>query len=174
MRPAPLDRTLWEGLGAPIHFGQDQTALYLSRAAAGFRLPAANPAARDHALAVLAPHMSIAPWGWEGRTRHALRALLLDRQSSMQEVARHLRIHPRSLRRALEREGTRFDVIKDEVRYTFARELLTLGSLSLGELAMTLDFASPSAFIRAFRRWSGTAPSAWRDIRGPVSASVVK
>jgi AraC-like DNA-binding protein len=163
MRSAPSDRTPWESLGAPIHFGQDQTALYLSRAAAGFRLPTANPAARDDALAVLAMHMSRAPWGWEGRTRHALRALLLDRQSGMPQVARHLRIHPRSLRRALEREGARFDAIKDEVRYSVARELLSLGSLSVGELAMTLDFASPGAFIRAFRRWSGTTPSAWRD-----------
>lgn len=171
MRSAPSDRTPWESLGAPIQFGQDQTALLLSRTAAGFRLPTANEAAREEALAVLASHMSLAPWGWAGRTRHALRALLLDRRSSMPQVARHLRNHPRSLRRALKKEGTCFEAIKDEVRYAVARELLSLGSLSVGELAMTLDFASPSAFVRAFRRWSGTTPSAWRDARGGINSA---
>ena len=35
--------------------------------------------------------------------------------------------------------------------------------LTLTEIAAALDYSQPSAFHRAFRRWSGTSPAAWRN-----------
>jgi len=58
--------------------------------------------------------------------------------------------------------------IKDAVRFAAARELLSLTALPVGEVAMA-DFASPSAFIHAFRRWSGTAPGRWRELRAETA-----
>jgi AraC-like DNA-binding protein len=82
--------------------------------------------------------------------------------AGMTEVARQLDLHPRALRRHLQREGTAFETIKDEVRHAAAREFLRLGDLSIADISATLDYASPSAFVHAFRRWSGTSPGRWR------------
>jgi len=34
--------------------------------------------------------------------------------------------------------------------------------MALGQIAAVLRYSEPSAFTRAFRRWSGQSPSAWR------------
>jgi AraC-like DNA-binding protein len=55
-----------------------------------------------------------------------------------------------------------FEAIKDEVRHATARELLMLGALDVADIAFTLDYASASSFIHAFRRWSGMSLGQWR------------
>jgi AraC-like DNA-binding protein len=53
-----------------------------------------------------------------------------------------------------------------EERYEIARQLLLDTDLQVGDVAALLDYADASAFTRAFRRWSGAAPAAWRsDVR---------
>jgi AraC-like DNA-binding protein len=47
-----------------------------------------------------------------------------------------------------------------------------MSSLTIGDLSLTLDYATPSAFINAFRRWTGQPPAAWRG--GKKSAPQVK
>ncbi len=170
MRPPPADPGPWLRLAdGPVRFGQSETCLILPRAALGFRLPAADRAAHDTGLAALAAHMARPPWSTEARVRHATRSLLLEGRSKMPDIARHLGTTPRTLRRALEREETTFEAIRDGVRFAVARELLTLSVLPVGDIAMALDFASSSAFIHAFRRWSGTSPAAWREARAAKS-----
>ncbi|MCH5376788.1 MAG: helix-turn-helix domain-containing protein, partial [Planctomycetes bacterium] len=68
------------------------------------------------------------------------------------------------------------ETIKDDVRFAVARELLSLTSLPIGDIATTLDFASPSAVIHAFQRWSGTSPTTWRQGQNAVhgTASLVR
>lgn len=163
IRTAPRDTLPWQSLGAPIRFGQARSCIFLSRAALSFPLPTADLQARTQALADISRRLGTAPWGWTGRTRHAIFALMLDGRSKMPDVARFLDVHPRSLRRELARDGTTFETIKDDVRHAVSRELLSLTSLPVGEIAETLDFATPNAFNRAFRRWSGASPTAWRD-----------
>lgn len=80
-------------------------------------------------------------------------------------MAAHLGTTPRTLRRALDAEGTTFEEIRDRVRFAMARELLDLTGLQAAHIALTLDFATPSAFVRAFRRWTGCTPSVWRAER---------
>jgi AraC-like DNA-binding protein len=81
----------------------------------------------------------------------------------MTGVAAALGVSPRTLRRALAREGTTFEAVRDAVRLKVAQDLLAMSRLPIGQLAPTLDFATPSAFIHAFRRWTGETPSAWRQ-----------
>ena len=89
----------------------------------------------------------------------------------MEDVAGRLGLHPRTLRRRLRQEGTSFEAIKDEVRYAAARELLMLGALDIADIAFTLDYASVSSFVHAFRRWSGMSPGRWRQREsGPRAA----
>lgn len=167
IRSAPKDVAPYRALGeCPVRFGQGQTCIFLPGTSLDFRLPAGSHAARGEALTELATRLSPAPWGMGGRVRHALRSLMLAGRTNLPHVAAHLGLHPKALRRALGREGTTFEAIKDEVRYAVAGELLTLTPLAVGDVAHALNFASPSAFVHAFRRWSGSPPAAWRRSAG--------
>jgi AraC-like DNA-binding protein len=172
MRWRPAEPGPWHRLGARVRFGEAETGCYISVRDMSFPLASADRRARDDALRKLASVTGAAPWGWAGRTRHALRALILEGRSGMPEVARHLDIEPRTLRRALSREGTTFEEVREAVRLAMAQELLSMSSLTIADLSLTLDYATPSAFINAFRRWTGQPPAAWR--KGKKRAPLVK
>jgi AraC-like DNA-binding protein len=164
---APNDPTPYHRLGpCPILFGQNQTGLVLSATTLALALPEANRGLHDQALARLMRPQGISPLETSARVRHLLRPLLLVGQARMEEVAARMGLHHRTLRRRLLQEGTTFEAIKDEVRYSTARELLVLGDLSIADIAATLDYAAASAFVHAFRRWSGTSPGLWRTHSG--------
>ena len=97
--------------------------------------------------------------------RSVLRPMLLTSRSSAEDVAALFSIHSRTLNRRLDSFGTSFRALVDETRFEIARQMLTDTSLDVGEIAATLGYARTSAFSRAFRRWSGTTPAAWRAIR---------
>jgi AraC-like DNA-binding protein len=163
-RPAPADAAPYRRLArCPVRFGQSQTGLLLTRASLAFRLPEANAGLHDHAHARLVSTLETSRRQMSTHVRHLLRPLLLVGQGRMEDVAAQLGLHPRTLRRRLRQEGTSFDTIKDEVRHAAARELLMLGALSIADIAFTLDYASVSAFVHAFRRWSGMPPGLWRE-----------
>lgn len=162
MRQPPREPHRWATLGAPVRFGEAETGFYLSPADLAFPLPTADPQARERALQALLAAPALVPAPLSHRTRHALRGLLLEGHSGMPEVALRLGLGERALRRALAREGTTFEDVRDGVRLAIAQDLLSMSRLSIGDLALTLDFATTSAFIHAFRRWTGETPAAWR------------
>ncbi|MDZ5648645.1 AraC family transcriptional regulator [Nitrospirillum sp. BR 11828] len=94
-------------------------------------------------------------------------AQLLDRQPptawpDFDTVARTLRCSPATLRRGLRQEGRPFQAIKDDLRRRAAEAALTAGTEAIPDLAARLGFAETSAFHRAFRKWTGLAPGAFR------------
>ena len=64
--------------------------------------------------------------------------------------------------RRLEAEGVTFEQLKDEVRLAVSRDLLARTEMAVSDVAAALGYATPSAFVRAFRRWTGKSPSLWR------------
>jgi len=162
-RVAPTDLTPYQRLGrCPVRFGQIQTGLLLRVSTLGFRLPGADADRHERALANLLSAARGSPQDLSGHVRHLLRPLLLSGQGRMVDVARRLGLHPRVLRRRLQVEGTTFEALKDEVRFVVARELLMLETLSISDIAATLDYASASSFVHAFKRLSGSPPGQWR------------
>lgn len=77
-------------------------------------------------------------------------------------VAAKLGTTRRSLQRLLGAQGTSFSALVDDVLHRHARELLAARRLSVTDIALRLGYADPAHFTRAFRRWSGVAPSAYR------------
>jgi len=103
-------------------------------------------------------------------TAARVRARLLERvdaKPTAAKVAAELRMEERTLRRHLAAEGTSFSELLSEVHETLATQLLGLPSLSIEEVARRLGYADGSAFIHAFRRWTGESPSAWRAAHHP-------
>jgi AraC-like DNA-binding protein len=172
-RAAPDDPAPYQRLGrCPVRFGQNQTGLLLRASSLDDRLPEADSVLHGKALAGLVSALEQSRGETSGHVRHLLRSLLLIGQASMEEVARRLGLHPRAMRRRLQREGTTFEDIKDEVRYAVARELLLLGDLGITDIAVTLDYATASSFVHAFRRWSGVPPGLWRSrASGPTASN---
>lgn len=78
-------------------------------------------------------------------------------------IARHLGSTERSLRRELERQGSSFRDIRDELRARLALEYLRGTSLTNDDIATALGFSDGAAFRRAFQRWTGKSPSQIRD-----------
>jgi AraC-like DNA-binding protein len=77
-------------------------------------------------------------------------------------VARRLAIAPRTLQRRLARAGTSFEVLCDDARKLAAETYLSDTTLSIGEVTYLLGYSEPTAFHRAFKRWHGTTPQAFR------------
>ncbi|HEX4479009.1 MAG TPA: AraC family transcriptional regulator ligand-binding domain-containing protein [Polyangiaceae bacterium] len=82
--------------------------------------------------------------------------------TSAERVARGLRISRRTLSRRLERERTSFDALLDDARRALAVESVRTGKLSLTEVAFLSGFAHVESFHRAFKRWTGFTPAAYR------------
>ena len=85
------------------------------------------------------------------------------------ETGRRLGLSVSTLRRRLEEEGTSYQGLKDECRRTAAIRYLAATDLTLADIASLLGFDEPSAFFRAFRRWTGTTPARYRASGGRVS-----
>lgn len=89
------------------------------------------------------------------------------RDLAIEEVAAALHLTERTLRRRLAAEGTRFQALKDGLRRDLAIYRLNQAVLSISEIAHSLGFSEPSAFTRAFRQWTGEAPSTYRNAARP-------
>ncbi|MGI6244880.1 MAG: AraC family transcriptional regulator [Pseudochelatococcus sp.] len=77
-------------------------------------------------------------------------------------MAKILRVPPSTLRRKLRREGEGYAEIKDELRRELAFTALASTDRRIGDIAADLGFAEPSAFHRAFRKWTELTPDAYR------------
>lgn len=81
---------------------------------------------------------------------------------SMEELAQHLNLTERTLRRKLISEGSNFQKIKDIVRRDKAIHLLSQPSIPISHISSLLGFSEPTAFTRAFKQWTGESPKAYR------------
>jgi AraC-like DNA-binding protein len=98
-----------------------------------------------------------------------IRAALPDGAPSASALSRQLRLGTRTLRRRLEAHGTSYQELLEGVRKDAALEALRDPHVSLAEVARRAGFADQAAFSRAFRRWHGVAPGAYRRERAEPS-----
>jgi AraC-like DNA-binding protein len=96
------------------------------------------------------------------RVRRLLRSLIPDSPISGDRIAHSLPMNRRTLNRRLKDRSATFQDILDEIRFEVACQLLRDTDLAAVEIGTMLDYADASAFVRAFRRWSGTTPARWR------------
>ncbi|MFJ9619523.1 AraC family transcriptional regulator [Streptomyces noursei] len=167
--PAPAHADEYPALfGCPVHFGAPYTA-------AGWDAHwLTAPVVRDQpALAAL---LRRAPADLLGRRDYgttvaeqvrrslaqALRSPAPTRLPEAGEIAARLAVSPATLRRRLRAEGTSYQRLKDTVRRDAALTALTAGREPIAALAARIGFSEDTAFHRAFRRWTGTTPGAYR------------
>jgi AraC-like DNA-binding protein len=95
--------------------------------------------------------------------RRVLHSAVLTHDATADKIAELFAIHPRTLNRRLNACGISFQELTDQSRFEIAQHLLSNSSMPLTQIAATLGYADASVFSRAFRRWSGMTPSAWRE-----------
>jgi AraC-like DNA-binding protein len=98
-------------------------------------------------------------------TAEMVRSLLraqLQEGVSIERVARELHLSVRTLRRRLDALGVTFQRLLEEVRHHRAVEYLTKTEEGIERVAALLGYVDPSNFRRAFRRWTGLPPTAYR------------
>jgi AraC-like DNA-binding protein len=81
---------------------------------------------------------------------------------SLEHVAALIHLSPRTLKRRLAAQGVSFSALVERERREKAMVLLRSSRLSIDDVAERLDYSTASTFVRAFHRWTGTTPAAYR------------
>ena len=167
--PRPRDvSTLASALGLPrsaIAFGAGKNGLAISPAVLALPILSADETLHsflhvqaERTAAELAP----APRSFLARVATHVRDNLDGSAPALDETARAMRLSPRTLQRRLADHGTGYQQVLDGVREELARAYVDDERIPIGEMAYRLGYADESAFLRAFRRWTGTSPSRLR------------
>jgi AraC-like DNA-binding protein len=88
---------------------------------------------------------------------------LHDGTPNQGNIAESLHISLRSLQRMLNKEETNFKTLLETTRQELALHYIRETHRSLGEITYLLGFSEPSNFTRAFKRWTGKTPAAYRE-----------
>lgn len=99
------------------------------------------------------------------RVRKTLRALPMAGWPAADQMAARLHVAEATMRRRLKQEGYTYQSIKDDLRRDIAIGELQTTARSIADIAAAVGFAEPSAFHRAFRKWTGMRPTDYRPAR---------
>lgn len=148
--------------GVPVTFGAARNAIVAPAALLDRRLPQADP----HTMRLCERECrTLRARRVDGQVSARVRELLTHRQCGIPDMAvaaADLHVSTRTLYRRLALEGTSYRRLVDEVRHVLAVEMLTTAGLGVEQVAVRLGYADSAAFIRAFRRWTGSTPGSYR------------
>jgi AraC-like DNA-binding protein len=82
---------------------------------------------------------------------------------TVERCAARLGLSARTLQKRLTAEGLRFAEIVETQRLAMAKQALRAGAESLDEVALSLGYSDQTCFGRAFKRWTGVTPQAFRE-----------
>ncbi|MDR7039578.1 AraC-like DNA-binding protein [Methylobacterium sp. BE186] len=156
---------------APVRFDQEMAALVFPAPVLALPIAGADPAIRRRVEDQVRCLEAAQPHTLADDLRQYLRTAVTRRRCRAERVARLKFLHRRTLSRRLRAEGTSFRRLANEVQFQVAKQLLTDTTMGLAQISAVLDFSEPAAFTHAFRRWSGTTPSAWRKANRPADLS---
>ena len=98
----------------------------------------------------------------QGQERTLLE-LLPNGNATVSQVAKALAISIRGLARRLNKEGTSYRVVLDEVRRELVMRYLEDETLNVNQIAWLVGYSEVSSFNHAFKRWTSSSPKTVRD-----------
>jgi len=152
---------------APVVFGSHRNAVRIDEAWMTHRI-ALQP---RYVFGILSDHADTLLKSLEsskstrGRVESLLMPILHTGNASMDMIAGKMGLSRPTLFRRLKAEGATFEKVLDELRRKLALDYLSAQKVSVNETAYLVGFSEPAAFSRAFKRWTGSSPSAMRDCR---------
>ncbi len=149
--------------GAPVTFGAQRAALEFDNSA--MRAPIIQTEETLEEYLRESPIQLMSERDYDStasaQVRRVLELGVKGRTSTAEEIAEMLSISVPHLRRLLRRDGTSLNQLREEVLRDVAIAGLRRGE-SVEVLSARLGFSEPSAFRRAFKRWTGDTPSSYR------------
>lgn len=150
---------------SPVQYEDDWNGFCLAAERLDQPLKMANASSYQEALAICQEELQ--KLGVTSGLAGEVKKLLLKSNNgfpSLEVVARHFHMTPRTLHRHLLREQSSYKEILDSVRHQLALRYLERQQMSVQEIAYVLGYSEIANFRRAFKRWQGMAPSAYRQI----------
>ncbi len=102
------------------------------------------------------------PGAWQHKVYNYLLTNSYLNSFSQQAVAANFNISLRNLQRRLKEEGTSYQQISEKAKKTLAVNYLSNGNYPVKDIANILGYNEQSAFLRAFKRWTGKTPQVFR------------
>jgi AraC-like DNA-binding protein len=166
-RPAPADPAPWvDVFGCPVAFAAAEDGFAMPWHVANYPLLTSNHEFVLTCDTLLGQQLAaLTRNDLESRCRVWLLEQLTSGEPNDEELARAMGMSVRSLQRRLGEVGLTFRSLLERTRYELALRYLDDPGKSVTEITFLLGFSEQSAFSRAFRRWSGQAPTAYRQER---------
>ena len=159
----PADREPYRALfKVPPRFDAERTALVFPATWLDQPMHGVNPQLRRILEAEVEALKILSDGDFVSQLRRILQSLIVAGCPSVDQTALLLAMHRRTLNRRLNVLGITFKQLLDETRFEIAQQLLRDTRMPVVDIAVTLNYTGASAFTRAFRRWSGASPAAWR------------
>jgi AraC-like DNA-binding protein len=161
--PEPGYQPRFAHLAPPVRWNQPITRALFKADALDYPLVLASPVALKVAIAQC--NGEVRALGAAGRLVRTVRALLAKVDGgfrSADEVAETVGMSSRTLRRKLTLAGSSLSALLDAERRDRALLLLRSDDDSLAEVAERVGYRSVQNFERAFQRWTGITPAAYR------------
>lgn len=164
--PAPSYRAEIERVyGAPVTFDAGWNAMLLDEQWMSYTI-SVQP---RYAFGILSKHADTLLKSLEnsktvrGRVESLLMPILHKGDASMDAIAAKMAMSRQTLFRQLKAEDTTFEKVLDALRHQLAVQYLRAKKTSVNETAYLVGFSDPSAFSRAFKRWTGKTPKEMRE-----------
>jgi AraC-like DNA-binding protein len=148
----------------PVHSDQPETSMTLDPAIGSSPVVYANPALLDH-IEGYAREFVAGLDEKDAVTRATTRLLLsrlADESLSIATIAREMAMSVRTLQTRLAAEGRCFADLLSDARKSLAMKYLR-ERFAVEEITCLLGFAEPSVFRKAFKKWTGMTPGAYRE-----------
>lgn len=158
----PRDVSPYRKLAPRARFGAERNALLFDARWLSHRIETADPILRKILEAKIAELELVRAPDFAVRVKSVVRTMLLSGDISNEATAKRLAMSPRTLHRRLEAHDQTYEGIVESVRFDLAQQLLAHSATPITEVGLALGYANAAAFTRAFRRWAGSTPSAWR------------
>jgi AraC-like DNA-binding protein len=148
--------------GAEVEFARPLNTFSFPESLLDHERPGSDAALSRAMAELVRTQMALGEQSWSERVRRALSAAAQPAQLDGESLAQRWGLSVRSLRRKLEAEQTSLSLLHEAVLYERARALLARPTLRMHEVAEALGYYEVSSFQRAFKRWAGIAPGAYR------------
>jgi AraC-like DNA-binding protein len=154
--------------GAPVNYNQKQNAIYFSRKT----LEIQNYRTRDDLREMFKkPHVNLLTQPRQSKSVSIKIRLWMEKLfreggglPQLDEASEHMGLTEQTLRRRLKADGYSFNKLKEDTRRDMAIYYIKQSDLSVEEIGFRLGFSEASTFIRAFKKWTGLTPLAYRKL----------
>lgn len=149
----------------PLHFSKSETAIYFN--ARYLQMPIIRDEIELKDFLKTSPTDLLAKpddsSSYTAKIRKMIGRNFSEDMPDFEAVSSTLNVSPQTLRRRLKDENTSYQEIKDNLRRDLSIYHLCRREYTINEIAILVGFTEPSTFHRAFKKWTGLTPGAYRE-----------